>query len=156
MSKSTCVQPKNCWFRKGTDETNRLGGDHMQDFMLYLSSYGLMVVILILAQVLAAARQVGLSALAGNREDLVLTGLAGRMERAANNSLLALALVAPAVLITHLSDAADNLADQLMLTFLLSRIAYVALYALGIVWFRTVAWIIAFVCTALLYVDLIL
>ena len=124
--------------------------------MLYLSSYGLMVVILILAQVLAAARQVGLSALAGNREDLVLTGLAGRMERAANNSLLALALVAPAVLITHLSDAADNLADQLMLTFLLSRIAYVALYALGIVWFRTVAWIIAFVCTALLYVDLIL
>ena len=115
-----------------------------------------MVVILILAQVLAAARQVGLSALAGNREDLVLTGLAGRMERAANNSLLALALVAPAVLITHLSDAADNLADQLMLTFLLSRIAYVALYALGIVWFRTVAWIIAFVCTALLYVDLIL
>jgi uncharacterized MAPEG superfamily protein len=78
------------------------------------------------------------------------------MERAANNSLLALALVAPAVLITHLSDAADDLADQLMLTFLLSRIAYVALYALGIVWFRTVAWIIAFVCTALLYVDLIL
>ena len=156
MSKSTCVQSKNCWFRKGTNETNRLGDDHMQDFMLYLSSYGLMVVILILAQVLAAARQVGLSTLAGNREDLVLTGLAGRMERAANNSLLALALVAPAVLITHLSDAADNLADQLMLTFLLSRIAYVALYALGIVWFRTVAWIIAFVCTALLYVDLIL
>ena len=55
-----------------------------------------------------------------------------------------------------MSDAADDLADQLMLTFLLSRIAYVALYALGIVWFRTVAWLIAFVCTALLYVDLIL
>ncbi len=128
----------------------------MQDFMLYLAFYGLMVVVVILVQVLAAAWQVGLSTLAGNREDLVLTGLAGRMERAANNSLLALALVAPAVLITHLSDAADNLADQLMLTFLLSRIAYVALYALGIVWFRTVAWIIAFVCTALLYVDLIL
>ena len=128
----------------------------MQGFMLYLAFYGLIVVIVILAQVLVAAQQVGLSTLAGNREELVLTGLAGRMERAANNSLLALALVAPAVLITHLSDATDNLADQLMLAFLLSRIAYVALYALGIVWFRTVAWIIAFVCTALLYVDLIL
>ena len=128
----------------------------MQDFMLYLAFYGLMVVVVILVQVLAAAQQVGLSTLAGNREELVLTGLAGRMERAANNSLLALALVAPAVLITHLSDAADDLADQLMLTFLLSRVAYVALYALGIVWFRTVAWLIAFVCTALLYVDLIL
>jgi uncharacterized MAPEG superfamily protein len=105
---------------------------------------------------LVAAQQVGLSTLAGNREDLVLTGLAGRMERAANNSLLALALVAPAVLMTHLSDAADNLADQLMLTFLLARIAYVALYALGIVWFRTAAWVTAFVCTALLYVGLVL
>lgn len=124
--------------------------------MLYLALYGLTVIVVILLQVLAAVQQVGLTTLVGNREGLVLTGLAGRMERAANNSLLALALVAPAVLITHLSDAADDLADQLMLTFLLSRIAYVALYALGIVWFRTVAWIIAFVCTALLYVDLML
>ena len=124
--------------------------------MLYLALYGLTVIVVILLQVLAAVQQVGLTTLVGNREGLVLTGLAGRMERAANNSLLALALIAPAVLITHLSDAADDLADQLMLTFLLSRIAYVALYALGIVWFRTVAWIIAFVCTTLLYVDLIL
>mgnify|MGYP001299680777 FL=1 len=124
--------------------------------MLYLALYGLTVIVVILLQVLAAVQQVGLSTLAGNREDLVLTGLAGRMERAANNSLLALALVAPAVLITHLSDAADDLADQLMLTFLLSRIAYVALYALGIVWFRTAAWVTAFVCTALLYVGLVL
>ena len=124
--------------------------------MLFLALYGLTVIIVILLQVLAAVQQVGLKTLAGNREGLVLTGLAGRMERAANNSLLALALVAPAVLITYMSDAADDLADQLMLTFLLSRIAYVALYALGIVWFRTVAWLIAFVCTALLYVDLIL
>ena len=124
--------------------------------MLYLVLYGLTVIVVILLQVLAAVQQVGLSTLAGNREELVLTGLAGRMERAANNSLLALALVAPAVLITHLSDAADNLADHLMLTFLLSRVAYVALYALGIVWFRTAAWTIAFVCTALLYVRLVL
>ena len=124
--------------------------------MLYLALYGLTVIVVILLQVLAAVQQVGLSTLAGNREELVLTGLAGRMERAANNSLLALALVAPAVLITHLSGPTDNLADHLMLTFLLSRVAYVALYALGIVWFRTAAWTIAFVCTALLYVSLVL
>ena len=127
----------------------------MQDFMLYLAFYGLIVVIVILAQVLVAAQQVGLSTLAGNRADLVLTGLAGRMERAANNSLLALALVAPAVLMTHLPGAANNFADQLMLTFLLARIAYVVLYALGIVWFRTASWLTAFVCTALLYVGLV-
>ena len=128
----------------------------MQYFILYLAFYGLIVVIVILAQFLVAAQQVGLSTLAGNREDLVLTGLAGRMERAANNSLLALALVAPAVLMTHLYDAAHNWTDQVMLTFLLSRIAYVALYGLGIIWFRTAAWVTAFVCTALLYVSLVL
>ena len=35
----------------------------MQDFMLYLAFYGLMVVVVILVQVLAAAWQVGLSTL---------------------------------------------------------------------------------------------
>ena len=128
----------------------------MQDFMLYLAFYGLIVVIVILAQVLVAAQQVGLSTLAGNREDLVLTGLAGRMERAANNSLLALALVAPAVLITHLSEPVSNFPNQIMLIFVIARIAYTAMYALGIVWLRTVAWLTAFTCTALLYVGLVL
>lgn len=74
----------------------------MQDFMLYLAFYGLIVILVILAQVLAAAQQVGLSTLAGNRENLVLTGLAGRLERATNNSLLALALISPAVLMLSL------------------------------------------------------
>ena len=39
----------------------------MQGFMFYLVLYGLIVIILIVVQVLAAAQQVGLSALAGNR-----------------------------------------------------------------------------------------
>jgi uncharacterized MAPEG superfamily protein len=128
----------------------------MQDPMYYLAIYGLAVVAVLLIQVVLAAQQVGLSTLVGNREGLVLTGLAGRMERAANNSLLALALVAPAVLMTHLSNAASDFANQLMLTFLLARIAYVFLYCLGIVWVRTAAWVTGFACTALLYVGLVL
>ena len=127
----------------------------MQDFMFYLSLYGMIVVIVILVQVLAAAQQVGLSRLAGNREDLVLTGLAGRMERATNNSLFALALVAPAVLMIQQAGFEASVANQLMLTFLVSRIVYVPLYALGIIWLRTAVWLIAFLCTALLYVQLL-
>lgn len=128
----------------------------MQDFMLYLAFYGLIVVIVILAQVLVAAQQVGLSTLAGNREDLVLTGLAGRMERAANNSLLALALVAPAVGMIHAAGTAPDLANLLVLTFLVARIFYVALYALGVTWLRTAAWMVAFLSNALLYLQLLL
>ncbi len=128
----------------------------MQDYMQYLAIYGLVVAAVILIQVLVAAQQVGLSALAGNREGLILTGLAGRMERAANNSLLALALMAPAVLMTRFSDAATDFTHQLMLTFLIARIAYVALYAAGVAWFRTAAWVTGFACTVLLYVGLVL
>ncbi|MDC1229605.1 MAPEG family protein [Octadecabacter sp.] len=109
-----------------------------------------------MAQVLVAAQQVGLSTLAGNREALVLTGLAGRMERAVNNSLLALALVSPAVGIIHVAGNAPGLANQLVLTFLVARIFYVALYAFRITWLRTAAWLVAFLCTALLYLQLLL
>ena len=99
----------------------------MQEYLLYLACYGAFVIFVILVQVLIAAQQVGLSTLAGNREALILTGAAGRMERAANNSLLALALVAPAVGMIHAVGTAPDLANLLVLTFLVARIFYVAL-----------------------------
>jgi uncharacterized MAPEG superfamily protein len=114
------------------------------------------IIAVILAHVLTATQQVGLSVLAGNRDNFVLTGLAGRLERATNNSLFAFALVSPAALMINLSDPANISADQLLLTFLIARIAYVALYAFGIAWLRTAAWVTAFMCTALLYVELVL
>ena len=128
----------------------------MTSSLLYLALYGLVMIVVILVQVLTAAQQVGLSVLAGNRENLVLTGLSGRLERATNNSLFALVLVSPAALMINSSDPANVLTDQLMLTFLVARIAYVALYALGIAWLRTAAWLTAFLCTALLYVEIVL
>ena len=128
----------------------------MQEYLIYLACYGAFVIFVILVQVLIAAQQVGLSTLAGNREALILTGAAGRMERAANNSLLALALVAPAVGMIHVAGTAPDLANLLVLTFLVARIFYVALYAFGITWLRTAAWMVAFLSTALLYLQLLL
>lgn len=84
-----------------------------------------------------------------------MTGFAGRMERATNNSLLALTLVAPAVLLTELAESALIATDSLMLIFVLARIAYVALYALDISWFRTAAWLVGFLSTTLLYLGLV-
>ena len=128
----------------------------MEEYLLYLACYGAFVIFVILAQVLVAAQQVGLSTLVGNREGLVLIGLTGRMERAANNSLLALALVAPAVGMVHAAGTAPGLANQLVLTFLVARIFYVAFYAFGISWLRTAAWLVAFLCATLLYLQLLL
>ena len=128
----------------------------MQEYLLYLACYGAFVIFVILVQVLISAQQVGLSTLAGNREALILTGAAGRMERTANNSLLALALVAPAVGMIDAAGTAPDLANLLVLTFLVARIFYVALYAFGITWLRTAAWMVAFLSNALLYLQLFL
>jgi len=117
-----------------------------------LAYYGGLVLLTILVQVLAAAsQQVGLPALAGNREGLVLTGMALRLERATANSLFALALIAPPVILLHLTKATTDVVGQIMLVFLLARVVYVLLYALGIAWVRTIVWLVGFGCTAVLY-----
>ena len=65
-----------------------------------LALYGLLVLVLIVVQVLFAMSQVGLPMLARPRDDMPrLTGVAGRMERCVANSVTAMALFAPAVLI---------------------------------------------------------
>ena len=119
--------------------------------LAYLSAYALLVILTILTQVLAAVNQVGLSELEGNREGLQLFGLAGRMERTVTNSIPALALISPAVIIIEISNKTSGFTSQLMLAFFVARVAYVFLYGLNISWFRTVAWLLGFACTVTLY-----
>jgi len=118
-----------------------------------LALYGLIVMITILAQVLAASGQVGLSMLAKAREDMPpLIGVAGRLDRAQINSIFALALFAPAVLALHAqggSNPSTLLAAQI---FLFARVLYTLFYAVGTPWLRTGAWIVAFLSTGYLYV----
>jgi len=117
-----------------------------------LALYGLIVMITILAQVLAAARQLTPAQLASNRDDLPpLTGPAFRMDRAQMNSVVALALFAPVVLILHLTGEEEGFALFLAQLFVLARVAYVVLYALGIPWLRTAAWLLGFGATFWLY-----
>lgn len=80
--------------------------------LTYLAYYGSLVLVTILVQALAALQQVGLPALAGNREGLVLTGMALRLERATANSLFALALIAPAVILLHLTKETTGVVGQ--------------------------------------------
>ena len=117
-----------------------------------LALYGLVVIVTILLQVLAAAGQVGLVPLAGNREGMEpLTGAAFRLDKAQHNAVIAMALFAPAILLLSAKGgftASTLLAAQV---FLIARIAYVAVYALGIAWVRTLVWVVAFLATLFLY-----
>jgi uncharacterized MAPEG superfamily protein len=122
--------------------------------MTYLAMYGLVLITTILIQVLISASQHGLLTLLGNRENLNSLGIAERAGKTVQNSVVAMALVAPAVLmltLANLSTPGTILAIQLFLT---ARIAYAICFIVGINYLRTVIWIVGFLATAYLYISL--
>ena len=122
--------------------------------MTYLAMYGLVLITTILIQVLISASQHGLLTLLGNRENLSSVGVAERAGKTVQNSVVAMALVAPAVLmlnLANLSTPGTILAIQLFLT---ARIAYAICFIVGITYLRTVVWIFGFIATAYLYLSL--
>lgn len=118
-----------------------------------LALYGLLVIILIVIQVLFAISQVGLPMLARPRDDLPrLTGTAGRMERCVANSVTAMALFAPAILILAAREGFGGGTLLAAQVFLIARLAYALLYPAGIPWARTAVWGLGFVATLYLYI----
>ena len=117
-----------------------------------LALYGLLVILILVVQALFGAAQLGLPYLATARDEgRELSGMGARVERSLNNSIVALALFAPAVLIlttTSATTANSLLAAQI---FLIARVIYAPLYWFGIPWLRTEAWAAGFLATIYLY-----
>ncbi len=128
----------------------------MSSELSILALYGLLIVVIILLNVLTAMSQVGLMTLGGARDDMPpLTGVAGRVERTLSNSVVAMALFAPAVLILAVSDGftpGTLLAAQ---AFLVARIVFVPVYAFAIPvpFLRTLVWLAGFLATVYLYLT---
>ncbi len=117
-----------------------------------LGLYGLVVIVTILIQVVAALPQVGLDKLVGNREDMPeLTGAAFRLDRAQANSIFAMALFAPAVIIVQSAGTIGGNALLAAQIFLIARVFYVVIYWAGIPWARTLIWVLGFLMTLWLY-----
>ena len=123
--------------------------------MSYLAMYGLFLVLLILVQVSISGRQHGLIPLFGNRENLISTGIAERAERAVQNSIFAMVLIAPSVLMLAYADRSSSSTAFAIQIFLAARIIYAACFIIGITYFRTIAWVIGFLATAYLYLTLV-
>ena len=92
--------------------------------------------------------------LGGARDDMAsLTGMAGRVARTLENSVVAMALFAPAVLVLSAQDgftAGTLLAAQI---FIIARVLFVPIYAFAIPvpFLRTIVWMTGFLATAYLY-----
>ena len=103
-----------------------------------------------------ATMQVGLPALAGNRDGVPeLTGWAGRAQRAHRNMLESLVLFAALVLVaqaTGMTNATTALGAQL---FFWARLAYAVVYLAGIPWLRTGLWAVSVLGLVLIFLQLV-
>jgi uncharacterized MAPEG superfamily protein len=128
----------------------------MKPELMWLVWAAALTVVQMLVAVSAATLQVGLPALAGNREGLApCTGLAGRAQRAHHNMLESLVLFAALVLVAVVSqktNAGTLLGAQL---FFWARLAYAVVYVAGIPWLRTLVWLVSVIGLALIFFQLL-
>ena len=116
----------------------------------------ILTVIQMAVAVAGATMQVGLPALAGNRDDLPpITGWAGRARRAHHNMLENLVLFAVLVVAASISgkiNATTALGAEL---FFWGRVAYAPIYIAGVPWLRTAAFAVSLVGLLMIFGQLL-
>ena len=118
-----------------------------------LAAYGILVLITILLQVLGSIQTLSMGYLMSARDEPRAVGkMTARIKRALDNSITAMALFAPAILMLVVQDKTDAYSLLAANVFLVARIIYLPVYALGVPAIRTLAWLAGFAATAVLYV----
>lgn len=95
--------------------------------------------------------QVGPKKAAGPRDNpIVLTGTAGRFQRAMNNHFEGLILFGIACFVTTISDQSTSFTATCAWIYLGARVLYVAAYVMGLAPWRSVIWLVGLVATTLM------
>ena len=106
--------------------------------------------------VLGALMQVGLPTLAGNREGMPeIKGWGGRAARAHRNMLENLVLFAALVLVAVAASRTNAMTLLGAQIFVWARLAYAAVYVVGLPWIRTGVWAVSVVGLAMIFLQLI-
>ncbi len=112
----------------------------------------LLTFVQMLVAVTGAILQVGLPALAANREGLAAcTGWAGRTARAHHNMLENLVLFAALVLVAVAAGRTNSTTLLGAQLFFWARLVYALVYLAGIPWLRTAVWLVSVVGLALIF-----
>jgi len=128
----------------------------MKPELLLLAWAVLLTLVQAVVAVQGAMMQVGLAALAGNREGMPeIKGWAGRAARAHRNMLENLVLFAALVLAAAVAGKTNDMTLLGAQIFLYARIAYALVYVAGIPWLRTGVWTVSVVGLALIFLQLI-
>ena len=113
--------------------------------------YALSVILMLVVQSYLATQQHGIKILAERREHITLTGIAGRSDRAVNNSIVSLVFVLPAVMaLASIGQSSAGTVIALQI-FLVARILYFVAYLFSITWVRSCLWWAGTICIFYLY-----
>ena len=113
--------------------------------------YALSVIIMLIVQSYLATQQHGIKILAERREHVILTGIAGRSDRAVKNSIVSLVFVLPAVVALALIGQSAKETVIALQIFLIVRILYFVAYLFLITWVRSCLWWAGTICIFYLY-----
>ncbi|MDU8944615.1 MAPEG family protein [Ovoidimarina sediminis] len=114
--------------------------------------YGLYTALVLGAKVTGMMATVDMGYLLSSRDEgRTLEGMLGRLDRAINNSVTAMALFAPPVIVIALRDQSSGASLLAAQVFLICRLIYVPAYMFGIRGVRTLVWFVAFLATLILY-----
>lgn len=124
----------------------------LSDELSLLAIYGLLVALVIGLKTTGMMRQLGAGYMLSSRDEhRSVGGILGRLDRALNNSVIAMTLFAPAILILAIRDAFSDASLLAAQIFLIARAVYLPAYALGITGLRTLVWLVGFAATVVLY-----
>lgn len=125
------------------------------ELLLLLWAVGLTFVQMLIA-VTGATLQVGLPALAGNREKLPeITGWAGRAQRAHRNMLESMVLFTALVFLLIAVGKSNQMTVLGAELFFWARVGYALVYLGGIPWLRTGVWFVSAAGLVLMFVQLL-
>lgn len=117
-----------------------------------LAIYGIFVCITLVLQATGSLLQLDMGYLLSSRdENRTVTGMAARTERALSNSVTAMALFAPAILLLAVQERFSPTTLMAAQVFLAARVVYLPAYVFGITGLRSAAWMVGFLATLALF-----
>ena len=115
-----------------------------------------LTILQMLVSALGSISQIGLTTLAGNRDNLTeTTGWASRAQRAHRNMLESIAVFAILVMSAHHLNISNDMTVLGAQLFFWGRVAFSIIYIAGIPWVRTAAWGVSLVGLVLIFSQLI-
>nr|WP_253913403.1 MAPEG family protein [Pseudoruegeria sp. HB172150] len=124
----------------------------MNDELSILLLYGLLMAVVLVLKTTGMLTQFDMGYLLSSRdENRSLEGMLGRMDRAINNSVIAMALVTPPILVIAIRDQSSAHSILAAQIFLAARTIYFPAYMFRITGLRTLVWLIALIAIFFLY-----